>query len=125
MGKLVEHAERELRLLGEEEATIQGYLKVIQAFSDMGHSGGSAMVAIPTINRLLNFKNLRPLTDDPDEWVQVADNLWQNVRDSSAFSEDGGKTYTLLSERENPGGLEPMVSGPTHTSESKMPANAE
>ncbi len=66
MSNLVEHARRELELVGEEEEFIEGYLKVIQAFADMGHSGGSASVAIPVIQTLLQFKNLKPLTDNPE-----------------------------------------------------------
>jgi len=103
MSNLVEHAKTELELLGEDPEVIEGYLNVIQAFADMGHSGGSASVAIPTISRLLNFGNLKPLTSDPDEWVdhtEVSGNnpLWQNKRNSEAFSLNGGKTYYLLSE---------------------------
>ena len=101
---LVKHARRELILLGEDAETINGYLKVVQAFADIGHSGGSASVAIPTINALLQYKNLKPLTDDIHEWNHVGDatpespNIWQNTRNSEAFSNDGGKTYYLLSE---------------------------
>lgn len=100
------HARRELELIGEDEDTIQKYLKVIDAFTDMGHSGGSASVAIPVIHALLQQKNLSPLTDDPNEWINHAPpmwdgehGVWQNSRDGEAFSTDGGKTYTLLSER--------------------------
>lgn len=64
MSNLVKHARRELELIGEDPEFIKGYLKVIQAFADMGHSGGSASVAIPTINELLQFNNLSPLIDD-------------------------------------------------------------
>jgi hypothetical protein len=105
MSNLVDHARRELDLIGEEQETVDGYIRVIQAFADMGHSGGSASVAIPTINLLLQFKNLSALTSSPDEWMFVAPELWgeeggiwQNRRDSEAFSNDGGKTYYLLSE---------------------------
>lgn len=91
---LVVHAKRELALIGEEPETVEGYIKVIQAFVDMGHSGGSAMVAIPVINRLLQFENLSPLTNDPEDWIEVGDGLWQNRRCSRMFSEDGGITYT-------------------------------
>ena len=101
---LMIHARRELELLGEEPEIVEGYLKMIQIFADMGHSGGSASVFIPTLNRLLQFKNLKPLTDDPDEWYHHTaeawgepGGVWQNVRNSEAFSDDGGKTYTLLS----------------------------
>lgn len=104
---LVNHAKRELALLGEDPEIIEGYLKMIQIFADMGHSGGSASVFIPVLNALLQFKNLKPLTDDPEEWQQLTQEVWpdpqatwQNRRDGEAFSKDGGKTYYLLSERE-------------------------
>lgn len=119
MSNLVNHARRELELLGEEPETIDGYVNVVQAFADMGHSGGSASVAIPTLQRLLQFENLKPLTNTPDEWEHIADDvagqsdLWQNRRNGQAFSNDGGKTYTLLSERD------PDSGGPVHIS---MPA---
>lgn len=108
MSNLVEHARRELTLIGEEPETVEGYLKVVQAFADMGHSGGSASVAIPVLHELLQFKNLTPLTDDPEEWYNHSPEtwgdpngkgVWQNKRNSAAFSPDGGKTYTLLSDR--------------------------
>lgn len=105
---LVEHARRELELIGEEPGVIDWYVKVIQAFADFGHSGGSASVTIPVLNKLLQFKNLSALTDDPDEWTHIQGEMWpepggiyQNRRDSEAFSKDGGKTYYLLSEGGN------------------------
>jgi hypothetical protein len=106
MSNLVEHARRELDRVESDPWMKDGLIKVIQAFADMGHSGGSASVAIPLLNDLLRFKNLSPLTDDPDEWIdqtQYANGkvrLWQNKRNSEAFSVDGGKTYYLLSENE-------------------------
>lgn len=105
MSNLVEHAKRELALIGEEEETVQGYVKIIQAFADMGHSGGSASVAIPVIHRLLQFQNLSELTNDPEEWMFVAEDIWgeeggiwQSKRNPEAFSNDGGNRYYLLSE---------------------------
>lgn len=101
---LVKHARHELELVGEDPEVIEGYLKVVQAFADMGHSGGSASVAIPVLHLLFQFKNLKPLTNDPEEWVCHKDpspgepGLWQNTRNSEAFSMDGGRTYQLLSE---------------------------
>ena len=96
---LMIHARRELELIGEEPDTIAGYLRVIRAFADMGHSGGSASVAIPVIGRLLSYENLAPLTDDPEDWIEVGYGLWQNRRCSRMFSEDGGKTYTDVDDR--------------------------
>ncbi len=115
MSNLVDHAKHELEKIGEDPETVVGYLNVIQAFADMGHSGGSASVAIPTIMELLQFKNLSPLTDDPEEWVQHAedvwgeeDGVWQNRRNGEAFSNDGGTTYYLLSEGGNNHNREPL-----------------
>jgi hypothetical protein len=93
MSELVNHARRELEIIGEEPETIEGYLKVIQAFADMGHSGGSAMVAIPVINELLQYNNLAPITNNPEDWMDVANLLWQCKRNPRLFSVDGGKTY--------------------------------
>jgi hypothetical protein len=104
--ELVRHARRELELLGEDESTIEGLVRVVQAFADMGHSGYSSFLALERVKRLLAFKNLTPITDHPDEWAyhspELSGNskgLWQNRRDLEAFSEDGGKTYLLTSER--------------------------
>lgn len=106
---LIRHARRELELLGEEEAMIDGYLRMIQIFAGMGHSGGSASVFVPTLNALLQFQNLKPLTDDPDEWTYHDENmggpLWQNKRNPAAMSKDGGETYTFVDEEPDPSGL--------------------
>lgn len=100
---LVRHAMRELRLLGESPRTIAGYLQMIKIFADMGHSGGSASIFTQTLNDLLQFNNLRPLTNDPAEWQYVGaqfdgQDMWQNTRNGKAFSTDMGKTYSLLEE---------------------------
>lgn len=106
---LVAHARQELRLIGEDDFVITGLCKVIRAFADMGHSGGSAPYAIAYLERLLRFQPLSELTDDPGEWIdRHADGttpvpLWQSARNPEAFSTDGGKTYTLLSEKEAAG----------------------
>jgi hypothetical protein len=112
---LVSHARYELELIGEDPEFIKSYLVVIQAFADQGHSGGSASVAIPTINALLQFQPLSPLTDDPDEWSIIEDDIWgelggvwQSRRNFEAFSHDEGKTYYLLSEGGNDTNREPI-----------------
>jgi len=99
MSNLLQHAKRELELIGETDEQFKNMImNVVGAFAAYGHSGGSASVAIPMINNLLQFKNLTPLTNDPHEWVNVDSKLWQNSRNPEAFSTDGGKTYYLLSE---------------------------
>lgn len=106
MTSLVEHARRELALAGNDEAFNDSIIRAVQAFSSYGHSGGSASVAIPMLNELLCHRNITPLTDDPKEWIQHSEavwgepgGIWQNSRNSSAFSRDRGKTYFL---NENP-----------------------
>jgi hypothetical protein len=100
MSDLVEHAKIELELLGEDEWLVEGFLKIVQDFADMGHSGSSAAHSIAVLERLLQFKNLTPLTDNPKEWHDVSSgsfpNMWQSTRDVSAFSDNGGKTYYFV-----------------------------
>lgn len=103
---LVEHAKRELTILGEFDespAYAQSIVAAVAAFASFGHSGGSASIAIEVLNNLLNFKNLTPLTDNPDEWEDRSEMsgypFWQNNRNFSAFSRDGGKSYYLLDDQ--------------------------
>lgn len=106
MSNLVDHAQRELELCGqfeEDPAYAQSIVAAVAAFASYGHSGGSAMCAIDQLTRLLNFDNLSPLTDGPEEWQDHTDisgeqPMFQNRRNGKAFSEDGGKTYYLLDE---------------------------
>lgn len=108
---LVIHARRELRLIGEDTDTIRGICRVVQAFADMGHSGGRAHFTALYLDKLLRYQPLSDLTDDPGEWIdRHADGmtpipLWQSRRNSEAFSTDGGKTYYLLSEQEAAGDI--------------------
>lgn len=111
---LVEHAKTELTKCGqfeEDPAFSQSIVAAVAAFSSYGHSGGSAGVAIHMLHDLLQFKVLSPLTDDSDEWCDVAKYasgklLWQNRRRGDAFSHDGGKTYYTLEERDAVGGMD-------------------
>lgn len=105
---LVEHAERELTrtgwLDGDDAQSGQAMLGAVREFATGGWSGGSAPFAIRIVGDLLQFKPLGPLTDDPAEWIYHTDSdvegkpLWQSSRDSSCFSNDGGKTYYDIDE---------------------------
>ena len=55
---------------------------------------------LPVLTDLLRYKNLSPITDDPNEWrYKPADmgdgdqGIRQNIRYSKLFSRDGGKHY--------------------------------
>jgi hypothetical protein len=117
---LVDHARRELALIGEDDWLTNGLCKVVAAFAEMGHSGFSAEHCTTVLEKLLRYQPLSPITDDPAEWLDRAREMggepfWQNTRDSRAMSTDGGKTYTLVDE-------EPQDSDsgqPLHTSQHK------
>lgn len=99
---LVEHAKRELALVEQgpegDRAFADSLLAAVEGFASYpGHSGGSHAVAVQWLTSLLNFENIAPLTNDPDEWVNHG-TVWQNRRCGSAFSNDGGVTYTLLAD---------------------------
>lgn len=114
MSNMVEHAKRELSMINEDPEFVEAYLKIVEIFAGMGHSGGSASIAIPTITALLEQQNLSPLTDNPEEWqfhdgtVWPPDGIWQNKRNGEAFSKDGGKTYYVLSEGPEAYGERPL-----------------
>ena len=126
---LVEHARRELDLCGqaaEDPEYASSIVKAVEAFASYGHSGGSAMVAVEQLHTLLQYGTLSPLTDDPAEWIDRTEMsgvpMWQSARNPSAFSEDGGKTYWLLDEREAVGSLEMT---PRHASTAAVRVSAE
>lgn len=110
MSNLVDHANFELRMAGlfDEDSDYEGMLgnavvELIEKFAKQGHSGMSAEMTRHLFNKLSDFKNLTPLTNNPEEWVDISflqssEPGWQNRRNGEAFSDDGGKTYYLLSE---------------------------
>lgn len=104
---LVIHARRELEIMGETDEHFKDcIIGAIREYAKYGHSGGSHEAGIHILTDLLWFKNLTPLTDDPDEWMLVDENIggpncWQSRRNPEAFSTDGGKTHYLLSEGDN------------------------
>ena len=124
---LVEHARRELSLIGQTEEDpefTKSIIKAVEGFTSYGHSGGSAPIGIGMLTELLQFKNLSPLTDNPDEWMQHGEDvwpepggIWQNKRNSEAFSKDGGKTYYLLSEGGREDHPEPIHYSKPHSKE--------
>lgn len=108
---LLEHAEDELRRGGYFEPDsdygprlAECVLATLRAFSSYGHSGGSVEAARDLFVHLANYGTLAPITSDPAEWLDRSEMsgypLWQNVRDSTAFSEDGGKTWWTLAQKD-------------------------
>ena len=80
--------------------TGRAVMALVNVFVEQGHSGMSGSLVADAFHRLVMFEPLGPLTDDPDEWCEVADGLWQSRRQSEAFSRDCGQTYRLNSDRD-------------------------
>lgn len=100
MSNLIKHAENEMRLAGlySEGADYGGMIPgavmaLVRAHSEQGHSGASHGLTLQIFNRVINFKTLTPISSDPSEWMEVGGAIYQNRRQSSCFSNDGGKTY--------------------------------
>lgn len=112
---LVKHAHEELIRAGKNPDKIEWYLNVVKTYAEYDHSGDSAASTLKILHKLLQYENLTPLTDDPDEWElysgEVWDetsDMWRSKRNNSAFSMDGGKSYYLLPEFNDSAGDYPL-----------------
>lgn len=100
---LVEHARIELNAIGlkpdaddaADRWMYESVIALISAFAEQGHSGFSASIAIETFRKLARFEPLQPLQGTDDEWVQVADDIWQNKRCGRVFREADGRAYDI------------------------------
>ena len=98
LSDLSKHAIGELSLIKEDPKIILWYVSVIEAFNIMQLEPDASDHCVATLTQLLRYGNLAPLTDEPMEWVQIGDNLWQSIRNRDAFSNNGGTTYKLYSQ---------------------------
>jgi hypothetical protein len=77
-----------------QQAICEHVLKLLEVFSEEGHSGSSAPYAINLFSTLAKFKPIAPLTGEDWEWNDVAEYngspLWQNKRCSSVFKDETG-----------------------------------
>ena len=100
---LLEFAKKELDLIGMTSEADDGVdiamrehlLRMIEEFSNEGHSGFSASYAIGCLTRLLDYKPLTALTGADDEWTDVTEYgdgtiLYQNKRCSTVFKNKDG-----------------------------------
>ena len=93
MTALSDHVNAELALTDLTEEAKVSIRLICSLYDGYGYFRRTDDNVQDLIHDLVKFKNLTPLTDDPDEWVQVADNIWKNKRRGDAFSLNGGKTY--------------------------------
>lgn len=99
-GNLLEHADRELPSAKDEmQAEMNRCLReLVIVFSTQGHSGFSASWAVTSLEKLLRYQPLRPLTGEPDEWTEVGPGVFQNKRCSRVFKDAeqfDGQPYDL------------------------------
>jgi len=105
MSNLINHAKREFLELGykpieeckkeDPNKWIQeNVLELLGVFSKQEHSGFSAPYCISIFSKLAKFEPLCPLLGTDNEWMEVNDGLWQNVRYSRVFK-DGSGSYDI------------------------------
>lgn len=102
---LMQHAKREMSLAGLYDADTDygsgtiadSVMELIEVYARQEHSGGSAMMVRELFHDLSQFKPLIPISSSPNEWMDVSEAsgrpMWQNIRDASKFSRNGGKTW--------------------------------
>lgn len=99
MSNLIEHARTELAAAGYkvepgrpviEKMVVENVLELLEVFANQGHSGSSAPMIVSLFKKLALYEPLAPLSGKPEEWIEVSDGLWQNVRCSHVFKDATG-----------------------------------
>ena len=85
MSRLVDHAKKELEILGNGPDFDEHILEMVGTFAGAGHSGFSAAYAIEVITKLLKFEPLSPLTGEESEWESMVEGISLNKRCSRVF----------------------------------------
>jgi hypothetical protein len=101
MSNLIEHAKREFLAVGyklveecdenPDKWIQESVLELLKVFSDQGHSGFSAPHCIRLFEKLAMFEPLVPLSGSDNEWVEVSNGMFQNVRCGHVFK--GGDRF--------------------------------
>jgi hypothetical protein len=109
MSNLNKHALMEFKAAGWLDETgaykdeMQGMicdhvLKLLDVFSDEGHSGSSAPYAVNLFKTLAMFEPIVPLTGEDWEWTLLdygVDPKWQNKRCGRVFKDADGRAYDI------------------------------
>lgn len=106
MSNLTDHAKYELERAGwfDEDGMygdMMGHavLKMVELFSEEGHSGMSASIAISLFKKVASFEPLTPITGEDDEWIDhgegIAHGRYQNKRCSHVFKDADGFAYDI------------------------------
>ena len=80
-----------------QEMICDHVMKLLEVFSDKGHSGSTAPYAIDLFSKLAMYKPIVPLTGEDWEWNDVSSFgggiRYQNKRCSRVFKDDDGRAY--------------------------------
>lgn len=102
MSNLEDYARKELEAAGwfKEDGfygDMMGHavMKLIAIFSEEGHSGMSANIAVSLFEKLARFEPLTPLTGEASEWIECGDGVFQNRRCSRVFKGGDGRAYDI------------------------------
>ena len=78
-----------------QETMCEHVLKLLDVFSEEGHSGSTAPYALELFRKLASFEPLLPLTGKDDEWGEPFNDegCVQNVRDSAVMKDHNGAYY--------------------------------
>lgn len=108
MSNLVKHAQEEFRAAGwcdesgafndaMQQAICTHVLKLLEVFSEEGHSGTSAPYAVGLFKKLAMFEPIAPLTGEEWEWTEPYsdDGTQQNKRCSHVFRRADGTAYDM------------------------------
>ena len=101
---LKEFADKELETAGwKKEDGLYGdmiykaVMEIVEVFDKQNHSGMSAGIVIAIINKLLRFKSLMPVKKE--DFVEVAEGVWQCSRDSELFLTSDKTGYYNVSDK--------------------------
>ena len=98
------HAEREFRAMGydlndKEEGpnkwVMENVFELLRVFAKQGHSGSSAPYVANMFKQMALFELGAPLRGTEDEWMEVSDGQYQNVRCSHVFKDVAEGAYDI------------------------------
>lgn len=100
---IIEYANSELTLAGyfSEDADVydraiaDDALEVLEVLANQGHSGTSIGFIMATVNQLVKFLPLTPLTGEDHEWMEVGEGTWQSKRMPNLFKTAEAGAYVM------------------------------
>lgn len=100
-----EHALMEFKAAGwdfekdpMQKAMCEHVLRLLEVFSEEGHSGSSAPYAVGLFKQLALFEPICPLTGEDWEWNEISEGSFQNKRCSHVFKDKdrfNGQAYDI------------------------------